>query len=306
MLRLLAAILLLALAMPARAQDRIVTEADGSRTLIVEVWVPVPDEVVWHAVSTAEGWKRWAVPHAWMDGNLLETSYDPAAKQGDPANIRHRLTTLIPGILLSFQTVRTPPGFPHAAAFMGVNQFFEILPEAGGTRVRLTGRNYPAGPDGDALLGFFKTGNRTTLDAMAQRLPLAPLDFLAGHCWAGTLPTGERNVHCFDSVGGTVRDRHEALREGKKVYGGETIYAWDGEAKKITFVYKGMGGGEMRGQVRADGKDLDFGTTDYVGTDGKRTTISTRWVRVAENSYEARDQSPTPHLTHGVRYTRVD
>lgn len=306
MLRLLAAMLLLALATPAHAQDRIITEADGSRTLIVEVWVPVPEDVVWQAVSTAEGWKRWAVPNAWMSGNLLETSYDPAAKQGDPANIQHRFTTLIPGILLSFQTVRTPPGFPHAAAFMGVSQYFEILAEAGGTRVRLTGKNYPAGPEGDALLGFFKTGNRTTLDAMAQSLPLAPLDFLVGHCWQGTLPTGERNVHCFDRTGGKVRDRHEVFRADKKVYGGETIYAWDGEARKIAFVYTGMGGGEMRGSVRADGADLDFGTTDHVAKDGTRVTITTRWARVAENAYEARDQSPTPHFTHGVKYTRVD
>jgi uncharacterized protein YndB with AHSA1/START domain len=307
-MRFTVAVALLAAA-PAYAQDRIETEADGSRTLVTEAFVPAPPDAVWQAATTAEGWKRWAVPSAWTapnDPDLLETAYNPNAKPGDANNIQQRFVARLPRRLLVFRTVRTPPDFPHSDAFMRVTQFFEFAPEAGGTRVRLTGVNYPAGAEGDILLGFFKTGNRTTLDSLAQRLALEPLDFLVGHCWKGTLPTGEANVHCFDRVEGKIRDRHEVLREGSKVYGGETIYAWNPEAKQVGYVYKGMGGGEMRGSFHADGADLDFGTTDHVAKDGKRITIATRWVRVADNAYEARDQSPTPHFTHSVRYTRVD
>jgi uncharacterized protein YndB with AHSA1/START domain len=300
-------LLLLALlaAIPAHAQDRTVTEADGSRTLVTDVWVPASEDAVWDAVTTAEGWKSWAVPNAWKTADLLETSYAPGAKQGDPANIQHRLTTLLPGILLGFQTVRTPPGFPHAQAFMGVSQFFEFFPEGAGTRVRLTGYHYPAGAEGDALLGFFSQGNRVTLDRLAARFGLAPLDFLAGHCWTGTLPNGDRNTHCFDRVDGNIRDRHEVFRAGKKVYGGETIYAWDGEARAIAFTYTGMDGSVTKGSARPDGQDLDFGSSDYPA--GAATvTIATRWVRIAPNAYEGRDTSTTPKFNRTTRYTRVD
>ena len=296
---------LLAIAAPASAQQNIAIEADGSRTMTHEVWIPAPEQVVWQAVSTADGWKSWAVPNAWMTGNLMETSYAPDAKQGDPANIQHRFSTLIPGVLLSFQTVRTPPGFPHAAAFMGVSQFFELIGEAGGTRVRLTGRNYPAGAEGTALLDFFQQGNRTTLDRLAARFGLAPLDFLAGHCWRGNLPNGDLNTHCFDRVDGTIRDRHEVLRAGTKVYGGETIYAWDGDARTIRFTYTGMDGSVTQGTARQDGPDLDFGSSDYPLGAGK-VTIATRWVRVAPNAYEGRDTSADARFNRTTRYERVD
>ena len=296
---------LLSIAAPAHAQDRTVTEANGTRTLITEVWVPAAPDAVWPAVSTPEGWKSWAVPNAWLTGDLLETSYNVAGKQGDPANIQQRFLQTVPGKLLVFRTVRTPPGFPHAEAFMGVTQSLELIPEGAGTRVRLTGANYPAGAEGTELLGFFTQGNRVTLDRLAARFGLAPLDFLAGHCWKGTLPTGEPNIHCFDRVDGKIRDRHEVLRDGKKVYGGETLYVWDGEARTIRFTYVGMGGSGGSGTARPDGADLDFGTNEYASGSGK-ITISTRWIRVAPDAYEARDTSTDARFSHTVRYTRVD
>lgn len=300
-------LLLLALLMPiaAHAQDRTLTEADGTRTLVTEAWVPAAPGAVWQAVSTAEGWKSWAVPYAWMTGNLMETSYAAGAKQGDPANIQHRFTTLVPGNLLSFQTVRTPPGFPHAEAFMGVSQVFELIPAGAGTRVRLTGRNFPAGPEGIALLGFFSQGNRVTLDRLAARFGLAPLDFLAGHCWRGVLPNGDLNTHCFDRAEGTIRDRHEVFRGDRKVYGGNTVYRWDGETRTVRFTYVGMDGSTTDGSMRPDGKDLDFGSSNYpLGTG--TVTIATRWIRVAPNAYEGRDTSATPKFNRTTRYTRVD
>lgn len=301
-------LLLLAMLTPlvAQAQDRTVTEADGTRTLVVEVWVPAAPDAVWQAIATAEGWKNWAVPKAWMTGDLLETSYAPGAKPGDPANIQQRILAVLPGRLLAFRTVRTPPGFPHAEAYRGVTSFFELIPEGAGTRVRLSSANYPAGPAGTELLGFFGKGNRMTLDKLAARFGLAPLDFLAGHCWKGTLPTRDANIHCFERIDATIRDRHEVLRDGKKVYGGDTIYAWDGDTRTIRFAYTGMGGTGGKGTARLDGEDLDFGTSEYTSGSGK-ISIGTRWVRVAPNAYEARDVSPgNAKFTHTVRYTRID
>jgi beta-xylosidase len=141
---------------------------------------------------------------------------------------------------------------------------------------------------------------------LSPQAGLAPLDFLVGHCWKGVLPTGEANIHCFDRVDGQVRDRHEVLREGRKVYGGETLYGWNAAESRVDYVYRGMGGGEMRGSMKPDGADLDFGTTDHVAKDGKRIAITVRWVRVAPDAYEARNTSPTPGFTHNVRYVRAD
>lgn len=145
-----------------------------------------------------------------------------------------------------------------------------------------------------------------TVEMLAARFGLPPLDFLTGHCWRGTLPNGDLNTHCFDRTEGRIRDRHEVLRAGTKVYGGETLYARDSETRIARFTYIGMDGGVMKGSVRADGADLDFGSADYVGNSGS-VTIATRWIRVAPNAYEARDTSTTDaHFNRTTRYTRVD
>lgn len=302
MARLLALALLLAL--PAHAEERIDTEADGSRTLVTEASIEASPDRLWQAVTTAEGWKRWATPAAWTvngDPELIETAYDPAAKPGDARNIQQRFVARLPRRLLVFRTVKTPEGFPHAEAFKHVTQFLELIPESGGTRVRLTGVNYPAGADGDALLGFFRTGNAQTLAVLQRAMALAPLDFLVGHCWQGTLPDGNSDTHCFAAAPGEIRDHHEVVREGKRVYWGDTVYAW--EDGTIRFVYTAMDGGTMKGSVRAAPDGLDFGTSDFVGKDGRRFPITTRWVRLSDTAYEARNLGAEVRTT---RYTRID
>jgi uncharacterized protein YndB with AHSA1/START domain len=308
MARLLAAAALLFAALPVHAQDKVETEADGSRTLVNEVLVPAPPETLWQAVTTAEGWKRWAVPAAWFspsDPDLLETAYNPAAKPGDADTIQQRFVARLPRRILVFRTVKTPAGFPHPDAFKRVTHFIELLPEGGGTRVRLTGAGYPAGAEGDALLGFFKTGNRSTLDTMAQVLALAPLDFLAGHCWRGTLPNGDGDTHCFKRDGKQLIDHHDVVRAGKTIYSGDTVYAWSEGA--IGWVYTDATGGVMKGTVRGAPDGLDFDSSGYVAKDGTRITITSRWVRVGDNAYEARDSSESnAHFNRTTRYTRVD
>ena len=300
MRRLLALALALAAACPAAAQTA--AEADGSRTMAVEAWVPAAPADVWQAVTTAEGWKRWAVAAAWyVAPDLLETSYDPDARPGGANNIQQRIVAALPGRILVFRNARTPAGFPHAEAFARVTQFLELAPDGDGTRVRLTGAGYPAGAEGDALLAFFEPGNRMTLDALVARFARAPLDFLVGHCWRGTLPSGDANIHCFDLADGKVRDRHQVLRAGKKVYGGETLYAWDPATRTLGFAYTGEGSPTAHGTVRRDGPGLDFGATDYGGV-----TIATRWVRIGDDAYEARDTSADPRFSHDVKYVRAD
>lgn len=305
MVRKLAAALCL-IAAPAAAQDRVATEQDGSRTLVSEAWMPVQPAAVWQAVSTAEGWKRWAVRNAWAtpgDPTLIETSYQAEARQGDAANIQQRFVAQLPGRLLVFRTVRTPPGFPHAEEFLKITQFLELSEEAGGTRVRLTGVNYPAGSAGDQLLDFFKTGNRSTLDNMAATLSLVPLDFLTGHCWQGTLPNGDVDKHCFKAMGNEVRDHHDVTRKGQVIYAGDTSYALADRA--VAWTYTNAKGGVMKGNVRRLAHGLDFGTAEYAGKDGTKIVIRTEWRRIA-NGYEVRESSPAPAHNRTTQYLRVD
>jgi hypothetical protein len=66
------------------------------------VSVAAPPQAVWEAISTVEGWKSWAVPVAWADGDTFETSYNPAARPGDPMNIKNQFVASVPGRRLTF------------------------------------------------------------------------------------------------------------------------------------------------------------------------------------------------------------
>jgi uncharacterized protein YndB with AHSA1/START domain len=156
---------------------------DGSHVLAHEVVVDAPAADVWTAISTAEGWKTWAVPVAWgsaADADLLETSYTPSAQPGDRSTIQQRFLARIPGRLLAFRTERAPQGFPDFDTYRLVTSVFELEPLGESrTRVRLTGSGYADTEAGRRLLGFFREGNRVSLDRLRQRFVTGPLDWAA-------------------------------------------------------------------------------------------------------------------------------
>lgn len=164
------------------------TAPDGTRSLGHALIVPAPVEQVYAAFATAEGWRSWAVPHAWDvpgEDGLIETSYAPNATLGDPANIRQRFLAKVPNRLLVFRTVQFPPGFPDAAAYARTTGVAEFEPVSGGTRVRLTGSGYPPGAEGDRLMGFFREGNRASLEQLRARFVTGPVDWAARQRAAG-------------------------------------------------------------------------------------------------------------------------
>lgn len=152
---------------------------DGSHSLTHETIVNAPVASVWSAISSAEGWTSWAVPVAWAaEPNLIETSYDPAARPGDKSTIRQRLIAQIPGKMLLFSTVKAPEGFPHFDTFAKVTSVFEL--ESVGdrrTRVRLTGAGYADTDAGRQLLGFFEQGNKVSLEQLRTRFATGPIDW---------------------------------------------------------------------------------------------------------------------------------
>jgi uncharacterized protein YndB with AHSA1/START domain len=151
---------------------------DGSHSLAHEVVVDAPAAEVWEAVSTAGGWVSWAVPVAWSEGDLLETSYSPVAARGDPSTIQQRISARVPGRLLVFRTVKAPQGFPHFETFREVTHLLEVESIGEGrTRVRLTGTGYADSEAGRQLLGFFRDGNRVSLDRLRRRFASGPIDW---------------------------------------------------------------------------------------------------------------------------------
>jgi hypothetical protein len=110
----------------------------------------------------------------------FETGYDPAAPAGGPSTIGQQWIARDAPRSASFRTTRTPAGFPHAEAYKRVVSTFTLTPEGpGATRVRLSGAGYPAGPEGDALIGFFRGGNTLGMRQLHARFVRGPADWAA-------------------------------------------------------------------------------------------------------------------------------
>ncbi|WP_129794032.1 SRPBCC domain-containing protein [Sphingosinicella sp. CPCC 101087] len=152
---------------------------DGSHILIHETVIGAPPAEVWSAIATAEGWRTWAVPVAWApEPDIIETSYAPAARAGGPETIRQQILVSIPERLIAFRTIKAPDGFPHFETFRRTTGLFELGPDGQGrTRVRLTGAGYPDDEAGRELLGFFREGNRISLERLRQRFDEGPVDW---------------------------------------------------------------------------------------------------------------------------------
>ena len=153
--------------------------ADGSLMLVHETVVDAAPEEVWSAISTAEGWRSWAVPVAWESGpGLLETSYNASASPGDSSTIRQMILASVPGRLLAFRTVKAPNGFPHFDTFARTTGLIELEPEGEGrTRVRIVSAGYPDDEAGRQLVGFFREGNRISLERLRRRFAEGPIDW---------------------------------------------------------------------------------------------------------------------------------
>jgi hypothetical protein len=322
MRKMIIAALLLGLAtMPAWADSEKGRAPDGSHLLSNEIVVDAAPADVWAAISTADGWKRWAVPVAWSpEPDLIETSYTPTARPGDASTIRQQVLLRLPERLMVFRTVKAPAGFPDFDTYAKVVSAFELEPVGERrTRVRLTGTGYADSEAGRKLLGFFERGNAVSLEALQAhfaktaaapplRAELEPLRFLLGTCWRGGFKNGAVDTHCFESVfgGRHVRDRHE-VKGPDGVYRGETLYSWNGAARQVEYTYWNSSGGISRGTMAAKPDALDFGDETYTGPDGRKTTISTLWRKAGADAYETVSRSGAdPTGSRIVRYTRLD
>lgn len=172
----------LALAAPGGSQSPVSAvrhqQSDGNHMLVHEVVIDAPRGEVWSMVSTADGWKQWAAPVAWAPAgrpDVIETSYTPGARPGDPSTIRQQVLLRLPERLMVFRTIKAPARFPDLDAFANVLSILELEPLGERrTRVRLIGSPYPDSEAGRRLLDFFERGNRISLDKLRARFESPP------------------------------------------------------------------------------------------------------------------------------------
>jgi uncharacterized protein YndB with AHSA1/START domain len=180
--------LALCFAMPAAAGqvvDSSYRASDGSRVLRHEIVVPASTADVYAALTTADGWRTWAVPFAVMTpafgaGAILETSYNPSAKAGEATNIKNKVLAYIPERMFAFQAVQAPAGFKHAELLAQIFTVAELeRVSAKRTRIRLSMLGYGEGQAFDELYGVFASGNAWTMSKLAERFEKGPMDWNA-------------------------------------------------------------------------------------------------------------------------------
>jgi len=117
---------------------------------------------------------------------------------------------------------------------------------------------------------------------------LAPLAFLAGHCWKGPFPDGKRHdEHCFEWFydGKYLRDRHVVTGDDQG-YGGETIYYWEPAARQVQYIYFDATGGVSRGSAHPEDAALRFPEERYVGAGGKEEVYRSVWRPTRDDAYD--------------------
>jgi hypothetical protein len=107
--------------------------------------------------------------------------------------------------------------------------------------------------------------------------PLAPLDWLVGHCWQGEPVGGVVDTHCFARSDAGVRDHHKVEWPAGVIFEGDTDYDWDAAGRRIRFRYGGGKGPASEGTLVATDERLDFGggLSWRRGPDGRSFTLVT-------------------------------
>jgi hypothetical protein len=106
---------------------------------------------------------------------------------------------------------------------------------------------------------------------------LQPLGFMVGSCWRATFPNSTNSdTHCYTAMfgGRYVRDVH-VVAGGPPGYGGETIYRWDPQVRRIRYDYYASDGGHSSGSAMPTAAGMDFPDDQYLGPDGAAMTLRT-------------------------------
>lgn len=118
---------------------------------------------------------------------------------------------------------------------------------------------------------------------------LQPLEFLAGHCWKGSIPaSASTDEHCFEWVlgGRVLRDTHVVRTDGKPDYRGETTYFYSPMSRSVEYLYLESSGGVSRGLMETVANTLAFPPAEHVA-DEPNAVYRVRWTPSGNNSYDS-------------------
>ncbi|HYD14453.1 MAG TPA: hypothetical protein VEC11_16525 [Allosphingosinicella sp.] len=116
-----------------------------------------------------------------------------------------------------------------------------------------------------------------TAQTPALATELQPLAFLVGSCWRATFPNStSTDTHCYTAMlgGRYIRDVH-VVEGGPTPYGGEAIYRWDPQARRLRFEYYATDGGYSSGFADPAPLGINFPEENYVGGNGQAMTLRT-------------------------------
>ena len=158
--------------------DTSIAEADGGPILRQSIVIKTPRTAVWRAFTTTEGLRAWESPVVAIDlkvGCMMEDSYDPKGKLGDPGNIKNEILGFLPEELLVMRNVQSPPDFTYKDAFQRMTTLVQFEGAGEGlTRVTVSIVGFDAGRASEALYRFFGAGDAYELEALKAYLEGTP------------------------------------------------------------------------------------------------------------------------------------
>jgi hypothetical protein len=162
-------------------RDDSYTETNGGRVLKLSIMIDAPVSKIWNLLISAEGWKSWAVPVAWVDfgiGGMVETSYTATAVRGQPGNIKNAIVAYVPEQLLVLRNVQAPTNFEHAEDFGKTVTVINLRSiSMNRAQVELDGVGFLTTPAFDTLLKMFRYGDSWTLEHLKRAAERGPIDW---------------------------------------------------------------------------------------------------------------------------------
>ena len=168
----LIAVLALASARHAVAQDEVAHGVPEPQKLVIELEVPAPVSEVWRAFSTSEGLSTWLTPNAVVDlrpGGEW-TAHFPGGSTGGGT-----IVSFVPEKEIVLAAL-APDKFPHVRAER-TRATFQFESRGSSTVVRLTQTGWKAGPEWTQAYEYLVAGNAQLMATLHHRFVTGPIDW---------------------------------------------------------------------------------------------------------------------------------
>ena len=151
-------------------RDTSFADSYGGRVLQQSVTIDAPASEIWIGLTQPAAYKKWNAPVSAFElrvGGIMEASYDPKAKIGEPDNIKNIIVAMVPNRLFAFRNLRAPKKFTDAKSFSNVVTSVELIPiDAKSTRVVETEVGYEPGLRSARAFDFFARNNAQLLSCL--------------------------------------------------------------------------------------------------------------------------------------------